>query len=446
MGSASRWLGAALLPLPLLGAPVAAQEPPPAEAGATLARFFDCQGFGCRDMDYFRRELPFLNWVRDREVSDVHVIVSSQGTGGGGQRWTLRFLGAGRFEGQDQELVVSTAGDASDDDVRRALAAQLRLGLGRYLAGTPLAERLVLALPGQGPAGGAPGPAGPPPGAPPQDDPWDFWVFTLRGNAFLNGESSYSSSNLSSSVSANRTTDAWKLNLQGRVSRNRATYEIEGEDDVVYTREDWSTEALAVKSVTDRFSVGARAAAGKSTYTNEDFRWSVSPGVELNAFPYSESSRRSLTFQALLNVRHWDYAEETIFGETAETRVAPSLSSQLSFIQPWGRASISLDHSRYLHDTDKWRVTLGANLEVRVFRGFSVNLGGDYGWVRDQLYIASEGATQEEILLRQRALATDFEYFTTFGISYRFGSIFNNVVNPRFGGSGGGGMIIMMGG
>jgi len=269
-------------------------------------------------------------------------------------------------------------------------------------------------------------------------------VFTIRGNAFLMGESSYSASNLSSSLSANRTTDAWKMNFSGRLSRDKRTYELEDAEDVVYTREDWNANALVVKSITDRFSVGARVGAGKSTYTNEDFRWNVSPGVELNLFPYSESSRRSLTFQALVNVRHWDYAEETIFGETAETRVAGSLSSQLSFIQPWGRASISLGHSRYLHDTDKWQATMGASIEVRVFKGFSVNVGGDYGWVRDQLYIASGGATQEEILLRQRALATDFNYFTSFGISYRFGSIFNNVVNPRFGGDHGGGMVIMM--
>jgi len=41
-------------------------------------------------------------------------------------------------------------------------------------------------------------------------------------------------------------------------------------------------------------------------------------------------------------------------------------------------------------------------------------------------------------------LATGYRYFATVGISYSFGSIFNNVVNPRFGSSGGGGSTIMM--
>jgi hypothetical protein len=32
-------------------------------------------------------------------------------------------------------------------------------------------------------------------------------------------------------------------------------------------------------------------------------------------------------------------------------------------------------------------------------------------------------------------VATSYRYFVSGGISYRFGSIFNNVVNPRFTGS-----------
>jgi len=41
------------------------------------------------------------------------------------------------------------------------------------------------------------------------------------------------------------------------------------------------------------------------------------------------------------------------------------------------------------------------------------------------------GATPEEIIARQQALATHYSYFTGFGLSYTFGSIYNNVVNPR---------------
>jgi hypothetical protein len=39
---------------------------------------------------------------------------------------------------------------------------------------------------------------------------------------------------------------------------------------------------------------------------------------------------------------------------------------------------------------------------------------------------------EEEVLLRLQQLATGYSYFMHFGVNYRFGSIFNNVVNPRF--------------
>lgn len=47
-------------------------------------------------------------------------------------------------------------------------------------------------------------------------------------------------------------------------------------------------------------------------------------------------------------------------------------------------------------------------------------------------------ASTEEILVRQRELATGYQYEVGFGVSYSFGSIFNNVVNPRFRNVGGG--------
>ena len=41
-------------------------------------------------------------------------------------------------------------------------------------------------------------------------------------------------------------------------------------------------------------------------------------------------------------------------------------------------------------------------------------------------------ATQEEILLNRQELATDYSYWGSMGVSYTFGSIYNNILNPRF--------------
>ena len=48
------------------------------------------------------------------------------------------------------------------------------------------------------------------------------------------------------------------------------------------------------------------------------------------------------------------------------------------------------------------------------------------------MYLAGGGMSQEERLLRLQREATDYEASLDFGLSYQFGSIFNNVVNNRF--------------
>ena len=75
-------------------------------------------------------------------------------------------------------------------------------------------------------------------------------------------------------------------------------------------------------------------------------------------------------------------------------------------------------------------------LIIRLFKGFSFNIFTELSRTRDQIYLPKGEATTEEILVRQRQLATGYQYFLNFGISYSFGSIFNNIVNPRFGGGG----------
>ncbi len=58
-----------------------------AQTGAEGLRvFLDC---GPCDDDYLRQEITFVNYVRDRPDAQVHVLVTREGTGGGGRAWTL---------------------------------------------------------------------------------------------------------------------------------------------------------------------------------------------------------------------------------------------------------------------------------------------------------------------------------------------------------------------
>ena len=414
-----------------------------------LNLFLDCQRSpGCFDDDYLRREVPFVNWVRDREASDLHVLITSQGTGGGGRLYTFDFIGIGDFEGQDQQLSMATSGDATNDEEREGVAGRLRLGLVRYVMGTPVADQLRVTFGDASAEGGTEsGPGGAGPATSPEDDPWDFWTFQISGNGFVNGESTVRFSNTSASFRADRTTELWKVNFRSSFSQNVQEFEIPDSSEpdgfrvVNETREDWNLSGSLVRSIGEQWAIGVRSDAGSSTFLNQDLRVGLKPGVEFNFVPYSESSRRSITLQYLVGPTHFAYTQRTIFEEMWETRMQHSLTGRVSLVQPWGRWSTTLSSSQYLHDTEKYNVSLSGNINVRLFRGFSVRIGGNYSWIRDQLHLSGAGFTDEEVLLRQRQLETSYRYFTSFGIEYRFGSIFNNVVNPRFGGPGGGGEV-----
>ena len=83
-------------------------------------------------------------------------------------------------------------------------------------------------------------------------------------------------------------------------------------------------------------------------------------------------------------------------------------------------------------------MVVSGDLEFRITRGLSIDTNGSISQVRDQLYIPARDLTDEEVLLQRRALETNYRWSFSFGITYQFGSIYNNVVNPRFGGGRGG--------
>jgi len=131
-----------------------------------------------------------------------------------------------------------------------------------------------------------------------------------------------------------------------------------------------------------------------------------------------------------------------VFDQTSEVRPIHNAEVSAGIQQPWGSVNVSLEAFQYLHDLSLHRLDLGGGFSIRLFRGLNFNIFGGASRVKDQIYLSGAGLTPEERLLRVRAFETDFYYYAHVGFSYRFGSKFANVVNPRMGG-GGGGMIMM---
>jgi len=56
------------------------------------------------DFDYLRREIAFVNWVRDRQDAHIHILGTSQFTGSGGREHTFFFIGQKTFAGRRDTL------------------------------------------------------------------------------------------------------------------------------------------------------------------------------------------------------------------------------------------------------------------------------------------------------------------------------------------------------
>jgi hypothetical protein len=161
--------------------------------------------------------------------------------------------------------------------------------------------------------------------------------------------------------------------------------------------------------------------------------YSIHPAVEYNFFPYSESTRRQLRVLYKLGYNYFDYFDETIYGKTSNRLWNQALSVELDLNEPWGTAEVGLEGSHYFHDFSKNRLELDAELTIRIWKGLSFDIEANYSLTHDQLSLPKGDATLEEILLERRELASNYDYRFEIGLDFSFGSIFSNVVNPRFG-------------
>jgi len=404
-----------------------AQEPQPApptvpdsQPSEALRVFLDC---GPCDFDYVRTEITFVNYVRDRQTAELVVFVTSLPTGGGGRAFTLAFLGRGRLAGRGDTLSVTVNATQTPTERRQILTQTLRLGLLPYLAGTTAAEHLQVQY--TAPAASA--------AARVAHDPWNYWVFVLSGNGFMSGQSSLDDRSFFGNVSANRVTEQWKIGFSMNGSISRSRFDLDDTTTFITKRKNYSAAMQAVRSIGGRWSVGLVANGFQSSFSNIDLRVRVTPAIEVDLFPYAQATRRQLTIRYGAGFEVSEYAEVTLYGQLNETRPVHTLTAGYIVRQPWGSLSASVNHQQYLHDWSKRNERLNLGASVRLFRGLSLNAGGSYTVVRDQLYLPASGATPEEILARQRVLATDYSYFANFGLSFRFGSVYNNIVNPRFG-------------
>jgi hypothetical protein len=416
--------------IPLLSFSQAKTPAPPAQTDIDELKksapriFIDCDYL---DIEYIKTEITFVNYVRDRKEAQVHVLITLQSTGSGGVEYAMSFEGQQEFEGMDDVQKFVSNKTQTQDEIRQGLVRVLKMGLIRYVAKTPISEKVSIVVQEK---------------AKPTAvvDNWNFWVFSLSGRMSLNGQKSTTYNSYYGSFSANRTTPDWKIRmgLSAGTYKDSFTYL---DETISSTSSSKSVSAMAVKSLGEHWSIGAYLSASASTYSNIKFSLTPAPAIEYDLFPYSQSTRRKLSFLYRLNFQTVKYYEETIYDKMTENLLSQSLSIALDLKEKWGTISASIEGSHYFHDLKRNHLSLYTSLSLRLWKGLTFDVYGLYSMIHDQISLKKGQASLESVLLRRTMLETNYQYYFSIGLSYTFGSIYSNVVNPRFGGAGVGGMM-----
>jgi hypothetical protein len=378
--------------------------------------FLDCHQ--C-DMDYIRNEVTFVNFVRDRQIADVHILVTIELTGSGGREYTLDFIGQNAYYDIRHTLKYVSNQSDTDDEQRRGMVRVLKMGLVPYAAKTAVGDFLTVNFDRKVPPAVT-------------EDTWNSWIFSLGASGSLSGEQSKDFASASGWFSANRVTPQVKFRMGVSANLNHSKYDLDT-GPVTSSTDSESFGALYVVSLNEHWSVGSWLSVYASSYSNVSLAVNPAPAVEYDYFNYAESTRKQLRFLYRIGYSFNRYHELTIFDKTKESVLAQTLSVTLEIKQPWGNISSSLSGSTFLTDFGKNRLEFWAGLSLHVVRGLAVDFSARYSRIHDLISLPKSSASEEDILLGRKMLPTNFSYGMSVGVSYTFGSIYTNVVNPRFG-------------
>ncbi len=385
--------------------------------------FLDCQS--C-DMNYIRQQILYVNFVRDVKEAQVFILITQQNAGSGGTQYTLTFQGIGIYNGMNDTLVYTSSPDETSTIVREKKNNRLQMGLMKYVARTPLSSEIEINYN--------------------QElereqvvDRWNNWVFSLGTEPQFQAEESDRQLQLRNSFEITKVTPDIKLELELDQNYSRRRVLKEDDFDTTYVTNEFQGDNLFVKSLGEHWSAGIKWNIGTSTRENYGFRTDILPSVEYNLFPYSEATHRQLRFLYSVGMQYNNYNDSTIYNKLKENLFKQELNIAFQIQKKWGFVNLSLLASNYLNDFSKNRVELNTSLNLRIFKGLSLQISGGVAHINDQVNLKKGDISEADRLLELRELSTQYRIEGGIGLTYTFGSIYNNVVNPRFGFGGGGG-------
>jgi hypothetical protein len=387
--------------------------------------FVDCSNTWC-DMTFIRSEITAVNFSLDRIAADIHVLITSAQAGGGGDQYNVIFYGQNKYKGLNDTLRFIVSPIATDFESRDILVKYIKLGLAPSVAKTKAIEEISIVMKSDSVSGKSNQTV---------TDSWNYWVYRIGFDGSFSADQVYTSTWLNGSFSANRTTEREKINFRigGGIDRSKYTYD--GETDLVHNY-NYRASHFHIWSIGKKWGAGYETVYSSSTFSNNKGRAFLRTGIEYNLFPYTDVNNKLLTISYGPFIQHNSYYDTTIFNKKRELISGHMLLTSLTLNQKWGSIGFGVAYRNYFHNWKFYNLGANANMNIRITGGLSFYVDFWGSLAHDQIFLSADGVDKEDVLTKRRQLGSNFNFRSWFGLTYRFGSILNNFVNPRFDGPG----------
>ena len=266
--------------------------------------FLNCSG-NCAE-DFVKTELSLFDFVRDQVQADIQVLIINEGNAGGGQLYTLIFIGQNDFDALVDTLTFSTIASDTQALMQEQLLTRLKQGLIRYLARTQLTSQVELNFKKREPEA-----------VEIVEDKWDYWVFTVEAEASFSGESNRRSVSLDNSVAAKRVTNESRMSMYAFYDYDREKFTV-NEKRITANYSEYGLNSRYVKSFTEHWSGGIIYSFYHSVFSNIQASHAIAPAIEYNLYPYSENIQQQFRLAYQIGYNPISFIQETIYDRTQQ--------------------------------------------------------------------------------------------------------------------------------
>jgi hypothetical protein len=384
--------------------------------------FLDCNNANC-DVDYFKSNTPMVLFVRDRFDADLHVLFIKQTNSSGAKQFNLIMIGQKQFANKLDTLHFNIEANASGDMARQIMINYFHVGLVSYLIKLNDIKYIGVTL------------KEPDTNTTVQDsiikDAWRGWVVSINANGNFSGSEVYSNRTGNLVMSGDRETRFSKSSIWYYMDQSVNKITDDGEK-YIYKFQNYSAGFFRANRFSNHWAAAMECNFDNSLYSNIKYKINAKPSVEYNFFKYDDFNSKRLVLIYEIAPSYFQFYDTTIFFKTKQYITSQNLALIGSFTQKWGSINAGAFWKNLFEDFSKNNLSFNGAISTRITKGLNFNVWGSYSFVHDQINLAKGNANLEDVLSKNRELLSAYKYDMGIGITYRFGSKYNTVVNPVY--------------